>query len=230
MKKKFLSAMLFGAMLVGFSACDEEVDPTDYSCTINKQYHAVDLGLPSGTFWASCNVGANSPEDCGYYFAWGETKPKSDYCWATYEWWIDENNFRKYNTNSSYTNDDKTVLELINDAARANWGGVWRMPTLEEIGELLDENNCTWKWSENPQGYTVTSKKNGNNIFLPATGYRYLELTCDAESRGLYWSSSLYTNNSNNAYGLYFNSENYYWSSYSNRHYGFPVRPVCSSK
>ena len=103
----------------------------------------VDLGLPSGTKWATCNVGATAPEEYGDYFAWGETEPKTTYNWDTYKWCNgSEDTFTKYNTKSSYgTVDNKTQLELADDAARANWGGQWRMPTDAEWTELC--KNCT---------------------------------------------------------------------------------------
>ncbi|MBO7269682.1 MAG: InlB B-repeat-containing protein, partial [Bacteroidales bacterium] len=107
----------------------------------------VDLGLPSGLKWATCNVGANTPEGYGDYFAWGETSPKNDYSWSTYKYCKgSKNTLTKYNTDSNYgTVDNKITLDLSDDAARANWGGKWRMPTKAEQDELI--NNCTWTWT-----------------------------------------------------------------------------------
>ena len=153
----------------------------------------VDLGL--SVKWATFNVGASTPEEYGDYFAWGETEPKEVYDWSTYKYWQgSESTLTKYNTDSSYgTVDNKTTLELNDDAARANWGGRWRMPTDAEMTEL--RTNCTWTWTtENGvNGYKVTSKSNGNSIFLPAAGYRVNSDLSNAGSRGIYWSSSLYT-------------------------------------
>ncbi|MDY4512770.1 MAG: hypothetical protein SPE10_04900, partial [Paludibacteraceae bacterium] len=104
----------------------------------------VDLGL--SVKWATCNVGASKPEEYGNYYAWGETTTKSTYNWSTYKWCNgSKTTLTKYNTSSSYgTVDNKTVLELADDAARANWGGAWRMPTDAEWTELRE--NCTWTW------------------------------------------------------------------------------------
>ena len=193
--------------------------------TGNHEY--VDLGL--SVKWATCNVGASKPEEYGDYFAWGETQPKTTYDWSTYKWCNGSYNTQtKYCTNSSYgTVDNKTQLELSDDAARANWGGNWRMPTREERDELL--NNCTWKWTtqNGVYGYKVTSKKNGNSIFLPAAGYRGDSSLWDAGSSGSYWSSSLDTDGPNFAWNVYCYSNNVYRYNYFNRYYGLCVRPVC---
>ena len=189
----------------------------------------VDLGL--SVKWATCNVGASKPEEYGDYFAWGETQPKDYYDWSTYKWCNGSYNTQtKYCTDSYYgTVDNKTQLELSDDAARANWGGSWRMPTTEEQQELI--NNCTWTWTtqNGVNGYKVTSKKNGNSIFLPAAGCRNLSSLDNAGSYGLYglyWSSSLDTGDPVDAYELYFDSVYMRWN-YNNRHCGQSVRPVC---
>ena len=191
----------------------------------------VDLGLPSGLKWATCNIGATSPEGYGDYFAWGETSPKSNYAWSTYKYCNgSETSLTKYCYNSSkgyngFT-DNKTTLELSDDAARANWGGTWRMPTKAEQAEL--KNNCTWTWTtqNGVDGYKVTSKTNGNSIFLPAAGFRDGTSVYNVGSYGYYWSSSLYESNPSLAYLLYFYSGNVDWS-YRNRYNGRTVRAVC---
>ena len=116
---------------------DEPVTPPD-------EHEWVDLGLPSGTLWATCNVGADNPEDYGDYFAWGETEPKVIYNWSTYKWCNGSvNTMTKYCTDSGYgTVDNKTELDPADDAATVNWGTSWRMPTLEQLDELLTK--CTW--------------------------------------------------------------------------------------
>ena len=189
----------------------------------------VDLGL--SVKWATCNVGATKPEDYGDYFAWGETEPKSTYDWSTYKYCNGSyNTLTKYNNSSSYgTVDNKTTLDLIDDAARANWGGSWRMPTDAELTELRE--NCTWTWTtqNGVYGYKVTSKKSGytnKSIFLPAAGYRFNSDLGNAGSYGDYWSSSLYTDHPYYAYVLYFYSDGVYRNS-SNRCCGQSVRPVC---
>ncbi len=187
----------------------------------------VDLGL--SVKWATCNVGATKPEEYGNYYAWGETTTKSTYNWSTYKWCNgSKTTLTKYNTSSSYgTVDNKTVLELADDAARANWGGAWRMPTDGEWRELLDE--CTWEWKNaykgTTAGYLVTSKINGNSIFLPAAGYRYSDDLLDAGSYGDYWSSSLYTDSPDCAWFVYFRSD-YVGRDVDGRHCGQSVRPV----
>ena len=176
---------------------------------IENGYTWIDLGLPSGLKWATCNVGATLPEEYGDYFAWGETTTKSSY------------------TSSNYTySSNPTTLPLSADAARVNWGGRWRMPIKAEQDELRDTNNCTWEWtSQNGvNGYKVTSKKNGNSIFLPAAGYRYNSYLNDAGSDGYYWSRSLCMD-AVNAYYLYFGSRDVDWSN-DYRYYGLSVRPV----
>jgi hypothetical protein len=186
----------------------------------------VDLGL--SVKWATCNVGATKPEDFGDYFAWGETEPKRTYKWRTYKWCINRAKRQtKYCTKRSYgTVDNKTTLELSDDAARANWGGSWRMPTDAELTELREQ--CTWTWtSQNGvYGHKVTSKKNGNSIFLPAAGYRNDSSLDYAGSSGYFWSNSLGTDGPYYACGLGFFLGDVYRGNYS-RHYGRSVRPVC---
>lgn len=190
-------------------------------------YAYVDLGL--SVKWATMNVGANSPEEYGDYFAWGETTTKSTYDWSTYKYCNgSDDSLTKYNTKSSYgTVDNKTVLEASDDAATVNWGGVWRMPTKAELDEL--HRNCTWIWTtqNGVNGYKVTSKSNGNSIFLPAAGSRYSYLFGEVGSHGEYWTSSLNTDYPDEAYHLYFHSGDVYWYSYFYRYCGQSVRPVC---
>ncbi len=187
----------------------------------------VDLGLPSGLLWATCNVGADSPDDYGDYFAWGETETKSDYDWDTYKWYNgSENTLTKYCTKSSYgTVDNRTVLEMSDDAARANWGGDWRMPTKEEWQEL--EDRCTWTWTTQggKSGYRVTGT-NGRSLFLPAAGGRFGSSLYNAGSYGLYWSSSLLTDYPHYAYFMFFFSGNVNPQVNLDRYVGFTVRPV----
>ena len=189
----------------------------------------VDLGLPSGTKWATCNVGATKPEEYGNYYAWGETEPKTSYDWDTYKWCNgSEDTLTKYNTNSDYgTVDNKTVLDLADDAARANWGGAWRMPTDAEWTELRE--NCTWRWTYDYNGTgvagrIVTSKINGNSIFLPAASYGYV-VSHDSVCCGDSWSSSLDSDSPYGAWSVFFYSDHVYRMNYY-RCDGLPVRPV----
>ncbi|MBE6321126.1 MAG: DUF1566 domain-containing protein [Bacteroidales bacterium] len=204
----------------------EEVSLTTLKAPFENGHEYVDLGL--SVKWATMNVGASTPEDYGDYFAWGETSTKSTYNWSTYTLCKGSSStLTKYNTSSSYgTVDNKTTLELSDDAARANWGGSWRMPTDAEMTELREQ--CTWTWtSQNGvNGCKVTSKSNGNSIFLPAAGYRNVSALSNAGSNGRYWSSSLNTVNPNDAWNVYFYSGSVYRYSLS-RYYGLSVRPVC---
>ena len=195
-------------------------------CSANRENgnKYVDLGL--SVKWASCNVGATAPEEYGYYYAWGEVLPKTD--WATYKYCNGTyDSMTKYCTNSGYgTVDNKTTLEAMDDAAAYNWGDSWRMPTYAEWEELL--NQCTWKWTtrNGVNGYKVKSKINGNSIFLPAAGYSRDAGFDDAGSLGFYWSSSLSESDPTDAWHVYFGSGNVD-SYYDTRSYGQSVRPVC---
>ena len=187
--------------------------------------HQIDMG--TGVKFACCNVGASSPVEYGDYFAWGETKTKSNYDWSTYSLCRGSSStMTKYCNNSSYgTVDYKTKLELTDDAARANWGSPWRMPTIEELTALNDK--CTWTWTtiSNVAGYKVTST-NGNILFFPAAGYRDEASLNDAGSNGVYWSSSLNTSDADYARGLGFRSSRHFTSSGNYRYRGRSVRPV----
>jgi hypothetical protein len=170
----------------------------------------VDLGLPSGLKWATCNVGADLPEEYGEHFAWGEVYTKSEYF---------EINSR---TNGKSMSDISG--NSIYDVARAKWGGSWRMPTKAELEEL--DSKCEWQWItlNGNKGYKVTGP-NGNSIFLPATGYRFDLLLYNAKEDGYYWSSTPYESDDDNAYGMFFYSSHsaVYWYY---RHSGYCVRPV----
>ena len=196
----------------------------------------VDLGLPSGTIWATRNVGASVPEDYGDYFAWGETAPKDYYDWSTYKWWqgyydangyLDHSGFTKYCTDSSYGLDgfvdNKTELDPADDAACAHYPG-GRMPSLEQIQEL--NNKCSWQWTQrNGVAGQLVTGPNGNTMFLPAAGYRLYDSLFDAGSYGYYWSRT--RSNPNYAYYLYFVYSGNWgrWNS-CGRVNGFTVRAV----
>lgn len=194
----------------------------------------VDLGLPSGTLWATCNVGANSPEDYGDYFAWGETQPKDTYNWSTYKFsnnGSDGNpNLTKYchNTNYGYNGftDNLTVLQASDDAATANWGSSWHTPTWEEWDELCVKTNSIWTTQNGVSGRLFTAN-NGNDLFLPAAGDRYDGGLYGAGTYGNYWSSSLNSGGPGAAWFLYFNLDACRMNS-SYRRYGSTVHPVRS--
>ena len=205
-------AMIVG---IGFVSCGDD----DNENTVNEPYtpsdsRAVDLGLSVN--WAKMNVGANAPEDCGLFFAWGETKGYTSnisddhqFDYAEYKWmtegqsspyWINKYQVADqwtdgcwFDSNQRFIGDGKKVLELADDAAAANWGGSWRMPTIEECQELISNCSAEWTRQNGTYGCKLTSKKNGNSIFLPASGIRATGGVLTWESIGVYWSSSLKT-------------------------------------
>ena len=245
MKKiKFLVAVC--CMLAVFTACEknEPSDNTNDNGTNTDQndsnsnsgnnnatgtangHDYVDLGL--SVKWATCNVGATKPEEYGNYYAWGETEPKTIYDWSTYKWSNgSEFTFTKYES----TVDNKTALDLEDDAARANWGDSWRMPTKEECEELLD--NCTLKWVYSYKGTGVAglivTGPNGNSIFLPAAGSRNNNDDLDDGFYDHFWSSSLGTDYPDDAWYVEFLSIGVSMSGgnrYGGRYCGQSVRPV----
>ena len=233
MKKLFFALMALAAIaLVG---CKDKKDEPEMNidCSLPDNAEAVDLGLPSDTKWANMNVGATKPEENGAFFAWGEISPKEVYDVSTYKWCKgSEKTLTKYCTDSKYgTVDNKTVLEPADDAAHVNWGGDWRMPTGDEITELI--NKCQWDWQTDYQGisglngYKVSSKVKGNTnfIFLPVAGFRIDNQSYDIGKNGCCWASSL-SDYSPRTYGIYFYSEGVVKSDAS-RYIGQSVRPVC---
>ncbi len=254
--KKFFSMLLCGVMLASFNACNtNEPDESDNDSNNNGgtgqvdpdnpnnngsgnvvligPKEAVDLGLPSGTLWATCNVGATSIEDYGVHFAWGETQPKDNYTWDTYKYGTyDRENRDDFSKLTKYNLiDGLTILEPSDDAATVNWGAGWRMPTEIEQEELLTE--CTWQGTNNynntgVSGCIVTGK-NGNSIFLPAAGaYHGTELRRKG-SLGAYMSASRC--NPHSIWGFFFYSdENRGLPDTGDRCDGYSVRPVRSPK
>ena len=177
----------------------------------------VDLGLPSGLKWATCNIGANSPEEYGDYFAWGETAPKESYTWGNYK-------FGDYHCNKYNASDGKVTLELDDDAASANWGGTWRTPSKADFEELINNTTCTSTKRSGVSGYLFTASS-GGELFLPAAG-ESLESLFQTDELGYYWSSSL-SSMWDCAVSLYFDyAETQYETSGASRFIGRPVRPV----
>ena len=177
----------------------------------------IDLGLPSGTKWACCNVGADKPEEYGGYYAWGETEAKSTYDWSTY---IHCDGSEK--TCHTLGSD---IAGTEYDVAHVKWGGTWVMPSRKQQDELRD--NCAYEWTtvNGVKGGRFTSKKNGKSIFLPAAGGRDDSDLNNAGSYGYYWSSAQDPSDTNYAYYLDFGSGRTDWS-YGSRSYGLSVRPV----
>ncbi len=247
MKRIFrLAAMLLAVLAVVATGChkDSQNGGTDNGGNGNSGgdtpnlingHEWVDLGLPSGILWATTNVGANTPEAYGDYFAWGETKPHANnvYNWESYKYCKgNKSRLTKYCSDASYGNngftDTLTRLLPEDDAATVNWGEGWRMPTYTELKELESKCGVIWTTQNGVNGYLFISS-NGNSIFLPAAGYRWESSLIITGIHGYYWSSSLYTNNPSNVRYLNFYSEDY-CMYFDERFNGFSVRPVCDSR
>ena len=224
----------------------------DTGTIIDDTHEYVDLDLPSGTLWATCNVGATAPEEFGYYFAWGETQRKSEYSWETYEFvgeeftiddgWdlLDVHSVTKYCTDAlseyAYNGSPDNLTELLpeDDAATVHWGSNWQTPSLEQWMELLDDNYTTCEETTlfGVEGVRVKSKSNNNSIFIPNAGHRQ---ETDSYSGCVYWSRTLSADYGDCAYALYisgsssspfggsFNSSD--WED-EDRYLGEPIRPV----
>ncbi len=193
----------------------ETIDSVTFDMTVSEPespYKAVDLGL--SVAWAEMNVGAVTPQDYGSYYAWGELTTKDDYSEEAYRYFVNER----------YENIGKNICGTKYDVVRREWGGAWRLPTVEEIEELASK--CTWTWTETPagvKGYTVTGA-NGNSIFLPAAGYNASTKVTGAGSKGFYWAGTLSDDYDSAAYNLNFSGYSGRWSA--NRSYGLTVRGV----
>ena len=196
-------------------------------------FEYVDLGLPSGTMWATYNVGATSPEDFGYYFAWGETQPKEKYYWDTYKWCNGEpKQLTKYCNYAQdgfdgYT-DNLIVLQASDDVATDMWGSGWRMSTREEWMELVINTTATWTTLNGVNGTRFTSA-NGNSIFLPAAGSISFDYFAFVGEQGYYWSGSLNEGNPQMAWGFYIGSDGCSNNGAYSRYYGYVIRPVHSA-
>ena len=222
MKKFFLTTLV--AMLC-WTAGNAKVNGTEPEDNTPDGVEAVDMGL--SVKWANVNMGAKKSTDFGNYYAWGETKPKDYYSWDSYIWSRGNSPMlTKYSVG-----DRKSQLTLADDAAHANWGGKWRMPTEAECEELANPDNCIWEWTTNNgiNGYKVTSKKTGNSIFLPITGFRFYGKTQFRAIYGYYWTSTVFTGNPKNAIRLEFNLDEVkvdYGNLSSNRFSGHCIRAV----
>lgn len=216
------------------------------SATVYIPEGAVDLGIEmtreDGSiyrlFWAKCNIGASKPVDKGDYYAWGETETKLNYSWDSYTLANGaENKLTKYCPtdktdywNGSGSPDGKTVLDPEDDVAHVKLGGKWRIPTDAEWREL--QTNCTWIWTTQNgiKGSLVSSKKNGNSIFLPAAGFRYDNSRDCNGVLGHYWSSSLLKSSPYHSYALdsFVRDDGMNLVDFpgSNRYLGLSIRPV----
>lgn len=200
---------------------------------------AVDLGL--SVKWSNVNLGAKAPEDYGDYFAWGEIETKKDYGWESYKWSNPPYFYlSKYNYDSEYgAVDNKSVLDMADDAARVQLAGKWRMPTKQEVDELVstkDNNGYKWEWKtlNGQSGWSVIYLTNNQSLFLPAAGFK----SDNANSlyvgeAGYYWSSALYTGSDDvgaeqsprSAWHLNFFMDTIR-PDYGGRQYGFSIRAV----
>lgn len=235
MKRSVLFFMVVILLGVGLQSCDREDNNGDNNGGNNGGNSSVvwvDLGLPSGLLWADRNVGANSPEDYGNYYAWGETTPKEVYDWNTYAYGNGSYALTKYCNKSGYGldgfTDNLTTLEASDDAATVNIGSYARTPRDYEWQELMDNTTVTWTTRNGVYGRKFTAS-NGKSIFLPAAGDRDGSNLYGAGECGLYWSSTLDTGYPHDAWRFCFYSYNQ--DLYVNsRGSGFPVRAVRASQ
>ena len=214
--------------MVGATGCMKDKTP-DYSGSIDGHDY-IDLGLPSGTLWASCNIGAATPESFGWWFSWGETQPKEhDFSVASYKYM--EGDFYHCHITKYNRDDGLVVLLPEDDAATVNWGDGWHTPTLEQWSELLHHTRNGQAFQNGENGWRFTSVSNGNSIFLPATGLVFNingdDNISDIGTAGRYYSSTLCDTLPGLAYVCHFNTEgvslttNYRFSNGS-------IRPVRS--
>lgn len=196
------------------------------------KHECVDLGLASGTLWATTNVGASSPEIYGSFFAWGETKTKEVYNGFNYKFGkgdeYEVDSLFKYNTLLEYGNVD-SLMNLLpeDDIATIEWGRNWRIPTISEWAELYEQ--CSWIWSEfnGTWGYKVVGKNN-NWIFLPIGGKRFQDHRLLSEMYGYYWSATVCNIAPEFAHYMLFDATSVFDFYYDSRFLGMPIRPVIS--
>ena len=226
-KSKAIVALMLLSTWVCITGCVFEDDPFNPS---NDAY--VDLGLPSGTLWATCNLGAEAPEQYGDYFAWGETESKTTYNWSTYKYSYGDSNVElltKYCNSADFGyngfTDNLTRLEPTDDAATVILGNDWCMPTYDQWKELYEHTSWDWTSKKGTKGILFTAD-NGNTLFLPAAGGRYDDNLFYFNVEGLYWSSELYVVSSVS----YFNFNMDFCSmKYGPHRTGYSVRPVRST-
>ena len=240
MRRILFLSVLSVVSLLSLNGCDDDSkiqnEPNNKPDSEDNVYEYVDLGLSVN--WATFNIGATKPEEFGDYYAWGETETKTDYSWESYKWCNGSaNTLTKYCDNSEYGNiDNKYLLDPDDDVAHVKWGGKWYMPTIEEIGELMDK--CSWilETRGNIEGLKVTGP-NGKSIFLPSAGFysgtELIELDMFENSNvGYIWSSNRRNNNFSYCFFYYSGADgmDMLCSNTCYRYLGFPVRPVCPSE
>lgn len=229
--KALLIVLLVMIFAVGCNKPDEPNQGGDNQGNELNGHEYVDLGLPSGTLWATCNVGSNTPEGYGDYYAWGETEPKELFDWKSYKYgrFIHEQyELNKYCTDSAYGLngfvDHLTVMEPDDDVARVCWGEGWRMPTIEEWEELFLNTAGVWTTLNDVKGWRCTAS-NGNSLFLPAAGY-WWDDAFNADL-GPYWSRTINKEFPYRAWGFHFNCDSSHLCGSSDRNRGQTVRAVC---
>lgn len=181
-----------------------------------KRHNCVDLGLPSGTLWADCNMGAGTSAEYGDFYSWGEVATKNDYTRASYQ----------YYKKGSYQSIGENICATEYDAAYVNWGGKWRLPTQVEVSELM--NQCSWKAKtiNSVYGYEVTGP-NGNAIFMPCSGYCYEGTTPNKQGvEGYYWTGNQVPGRLASAYSLSTSDIGESW--WTSKYFGYTIRPVRS--
>ena len=210
---------------------DPNNNETSYNmCPDDHHPHMIDLGLPSGTKWACCNVGASAPEQFGGYYAWGETIEKTYYGPSTYQYsiessngiWNDEATGNNYEP--VYIGSDIAGTEY--DVATVKWGSSWRMPTWEQGEELIKNTTSEWTTMNGVNGRKITGS-NGGFVFLPAAGWWGGTL---AGGLGQYWSSTYSGNDPRCSYFLSIHYGDANWYGDGNRSSGISVRPVCQNR
>ena len=234
--KKTAAALMLIMAVVCAVGCKKETN-NNGGGHYDGNYEHVDLGLPSGTLWATFNVGASAPEEYGDYFSRGETQPKKDYSVNNYKYCNDDiKKLTKYCSDAKFGNngftDTLTSLQLMDDAAFVNWGSDWCMPTYEQWKELIEYTVITDTVINDVHGALVKAS-NGHRLFLPAAGYAELNHIGNDGSSGNYWSSSLSyhtTQSPQAAWYLYFRWNYYSTSDGGSRFRGNSVRAVRSAK
>ena len=253
--------MLLAAFAITFVACNKDKDEPDDIVVLNIPIdYAVDLGLESGTKWSKMNIGAENPWDYGNYYAWGEITTKSDYSPDTYKYGYNKKGavVTKYCNDAAFgengKTDNLTTLLLEDDAASANWGNNWAIPTREEWIELYKQ--CYWVWTANynntgkagnivykakqdgDKGQSVYGDKTPSDsysltdvhIFIPAAGGHLFSDISGVGRSGYYWSASLDINNCPTAYCSRVSNDTLYYDCNQNRSYGLSVRPIWRNK
>ena len=190
---------------------------------IENNHEYVDLGL--SVKWATCNVGASSPEEYGDYFAWGETEPKDIYNFDTYKWYQLNNETKRFMIGKYNDKDNKMILDSEDDVAHVKWGGSWHIPTYNEWIELTTKCTFEVETINGVSGYNVTSKINGNKIFLPFSGSKQYDSVQYKDKYGSYWINKAYYEPD---YSESFDFNKSIIEIYMTPRYtGLSVRPVC---